>query len=131
MRLDANEVASYGSEMLRQILNNYFGQLIDLIECGGGDVIRVAGDAVIAQFIHFREYSSAEMLKEDGTIAWNPLVSKALKTATACLNDLNDMEVMGVKLQLHIACGIGDIQTFIIGGVNNNWQYVVNIIFTQ
>jgi hypothetical protein len=42
----------------------------------------------------------------------------------ACMNDLNDIDVCGVRLQLHIACGVGRIPTFLVGGADGNWQYV-------
>src|ERR671922_1005103 len=37
-----------GVETLARILNEYFGQLIDIIHDYGGDVVKFAGDAVIA-----------------------------------------------------------------------------------
>src|SRR5512142_3257271 len=37
-----------GVEILARILNEYFGQLIDIIHDYGGDVVKFAGDAVIA-----------------------------------------------------------------------------------
>ena len=37
-----------GVEALARILNEYFGQLIDIIHDYGGDVVKFAGDAVIA-----------------------------------------------------------------------------------
>src|ERR1044071_3180346 len=37
-----------GVETLVRILNEYFGQLIDIIHAYGGDVVKFAGDAVIA-----------------------------------------------------------------------------------
>src|SRR6266498_6067626 len=37
-----------GVETLARILNEYFGQLIDIIHDFGGDVVKFAGDAVIA-----------------------------------------------------------------------------------
>src|SRR6185295_5845330 len=37
-----------GVETLARILNEYFGRLIDIIHDYGGDVVKFAGDAVIA-----------------------------------------------------------------------------------
>src|SRR5688572_4143499 len=37
-----------GIETLARILNQYFGQLIDIIHEYGGDVVKFAGDALIA-----------------------------------------------------------------------------------
>ena len=40
---NSQELAGYGAEALRDILNSYFGSLMDIIEKHGGDVLRVAG----------------------------------------------------------------------------------------
>jgi class 3 adenylate cyclase len=37
-----------GVEELTQVLNAYFGQLIDLITAHGGDVVKFSGDALLA-----------------------------------------------------------------------------------
>ncbi|HXV98365.1 MAG TPA: adenylate/guanylate cyclase domain-containing protein, partial [Anaerolineae bacterium] len=37
-----------GTEELTQHLNTYFGQLIELITTHGGDIVKFAGDALIA-----------------------------------------------------------------------------------
>ena len=42
------ETGPTGVETLARILNEYFGQLIDIIHDYGGDVVKFAGDAVIA-----------------------------------------------------------------------------------
>src|SRR5574339_1111669 len=42
------EKGPLGVESLARILNEYFGQLIDIIHDYGGDVVKFAGDAVIA-----------------------------------------------------------------------------------
>ena len=127
MRYDKHEMASYGSEVMRRILNNYFGKIIDVIETGQGDVIRVAGDAIIASFVPFddRRQCTSSTLKYNSQSDNEAMVTNALKTAVACMSDFNGIDVMGVKLHLHIAIGVGRIMTFIVGGVNDNWQHVV------
>jgi class 3 adenylate cyclase len=42
------ETGPAGVEAIANILNQYFGQLIDIIHNYGGDVVKFAGDAVIA-----------------------------------------------------------------------------------
>src|SRR5574339_1132243 len=42
------EKGPLGVESLARILNEYFGQLIDIVYEYGGDVVKFAGDAVIA-----------------------------------------------------------------------------------
>src|SRR5690242_1825154 len=38
----------YGVEDLSRVLNTYFGQLIELIHSHGGDVVKFAGDSLLA-----------------------------------------------------------------------------------
>ena len=75
LRLSKNEQASFGCEKMRRILNEYFGALIDLIEAGGGDVIRVAGDAIIAQFV----------APPNKNVEMGELCTKAIEASTACI----------------------------------------------
>src|SRR5688572_13965978 len=37
-----------GAEELTRLLNDYFGQLIDLVDAHGGEVVKFAGDALLA-----------------------------------------------------------------------------------
>src|SRR5436305_15322033 len=39
---------SAGAEQLTRLLNTYFGQLIDVVTAHGGDVVKFAGDALLA-----------------------------------------------------------------------------------
>src|SRR6185436_9427119 len=56
-----------GAEELSRLLNAYFGQLIDLITAHGGDVVKFAGDAMLAIWPAFetdkeRPFSGALLL---------------------------------------------------------------------
>ena len=49
-----------GVEALTRILNEYFGQLIDIIHEFGGDVVKFAGDAVIAALAEGPRHPAAD-----------------------------------------------------------------------
>lgn len=45
-----HEIQRKGTEKLRGILNHYFGRLIDIVLQSDGDVLRLAGDALLVSF---------------------------------------------------------------------------------
>ncbi|CAM9444854.1 unnamed protein product, partial [Phaeothamnion confervicola] len=45
-----HELAGFGAEGVREVLNHYFNQLISKVDRHGGDVLRIAGDAIIVMF---------------------------------------------------------------------------------
>ena len=51
-RLSQVKPAGAGIEELSQVLNSYFGAMIDLIHAYGGDVIKFAGDALLVVFMN-------------------------------------------------------------------------------
>ncbi|MEG4578097.1 tetratricopeptide repeat protein [Microcoleus sp. MON1_C5] len=101
-----------GAEELTKHLNAYFGQLIELISDRGGDIIKFAGDAMLA--------------------IW-PATDESLATATyraaecslAILEKLSHYVAGDVRLTLHIGIAAGDLMSLHVGGVNEFWQYLV------
>jgi class 3 adenylate cyclase len=101
-----------GAEELTKHLNAYFGQLIELISDRGGDIIKFAGDAMLA--------------------IW-PAADESLTTATyraaecslAILEKLSHYVAGDVNLTLHIGIAAGDLIGLHVGGVNGCWQYLV------
>ncbi|MEI7556465.1 adenylate/guanylate cyclase domain-containing protein [Candidatus Chlorohelix sp.] len=97
-----------GAETLSALLNNYFGQLIECVLLHGGDVVKFAGDGVLA--------------------VWNVSNTKdtletAVLRATQCaieiqerLNDYAPSEV--ARLFIRIGIGAGELFTIHLGGVN-------------
>lgn len=97
-----------GAEILSALLNNYFGQLIECVLLNGGDVVKFAGDGVLA--------------------VWNVRNTKdnletAILRATQCaieiqgrLNDYAPSEV--ARLFMQIGIGAGELFTIHLGGVN-------------
>src|ERR1041384_3262989 len=57
-----------GVEALARILNEYFGQLIDIIHKYGGDVVKFAGDAVIAVWPIISDLPSTDSNSSSSTL---------------------------------------------------------------
>ncbi|MEO0374508.1 MAG: adenylate/guanylate cyclase domain-containing protein [Cyanobacteria bacterium P01_A01_bin.17] len=102
-----------GLEDLTQILNTYFGDITDLILAHGGDVIKFAGDSLLA--------------------AWTVTESGSLETVThqaaecgliiqAYAQTYEPPE--NVDLTLRICVAAGEIMVAYVGGVLNRWDYI-------
>ncbi|MCA1850288.1 MAG: adenylate/guanylate cyclase domain-containing protein, partial [Acidobacteria bacterium] len=104
-----------GAEEMTHLLNTYFGQLVDLITSHGGDIVKFAGDAVLALW--------------PTTVAHEDLATLTRRVAqcgVAVQERLDDYEVAeGVRLSLKLAIGAGNISTIILGGVFDRWEPLV------
>lgn len=103
---------SAGVEELTTHLNAYFGQLIELILAHEGDIVKFAGDAMLAIW-------PAESFSLDQATYC------ASQCALAILNDLGEYQAADAELRLHIGIGAGELQEFYIGGMSGKWEYVV------
>lgn len=102
-----------GLEDLTHILNTYFGQITDLILAHGGDVLKFAGDSLLAIWV-------AEGLS----------LADAAHQAAACGLAVQDyaqtyIPPQGVDLSLKICLGVGEVTIAHIGGVLGRWEYSV------
>ena len=103
-----------GSEELSAALNAYFDRLIELIADRGGDVVKMAGDALIA--------------------LWPVLEGESLASATlrasrcglVAAETLQDYEVAeGVRLACKVGIGAGEVAAMFVGGVRGRWELLV------
>ncbi len=101
-----------GVEELTTHLNAYFGQLIELIIAHKGDIVKFAGDAMLAIW-------PTESMSLDSATYF------AAQCALAILNDLGKYQAANAELRLHIGIGAGELQEFYIGGLNGRWEYLV------
>lgn len=114
-----------GAEELTRLLNAYFGQLIDLVTAHGGDIVKFAGDALLALW----PTSETEDL---ATVA-----RRAAQCGLAIQATLHDYEVAGrgldvsgmaaeeVRLSLRVGIGAGEVFTVYIGGVFKRWEFLI------
>jgi class 3 adenylate cyclase len=102
-----------GAEELAQMLNGYFGQLIDLITDHGGEVIDFAGDALIALW-PARNKNLAE------------IAHCAAQCGLAIQTKLNNYEATdGVRLALKVSIGAGPVLTKQVGGLYDRWEFLL------
>ncbi len=97
-------------------LSNYVGSslnmMVERITGAGGDVIKFAGDAILAIF------------------PTGPKTDLAAATLIACQVALElltlELRAGGVKLSVHCGVGAGTIMGYHIGGLNNRWEYFIS-----
>lgn len=117
-----------GLEELTQVLNTYFGDITDLILAHGGDVIKFAGDSLLALWT----------VEASGSL--EAVTHQAAECGLIIQNYARAYEPPeNVDLTLRICMGVGEITVAHVGGVLNRWDYIVtgtplsqiNRLFTQ
>lgn len=103
-----------GVEELTRILNAYFGQIISVVRSHGGDVIKFAGDALLAFW----------PTNEDSDLS--VMARRATQCALALQRSLQDFSAPGgVKLSLKVSVSAGEVRSLQLGGMLNRWEFVV------
>ncbi len=109
-----------GAKELNQLLNDYFGQLIDLIYAHGGDIVKFAGDALLA--VWPARAGIFPNLEDDLGVATHRTVqcAWAIRQELGIYQPADDIE-----LSLKLAVGTGQISTLQLGGVYQRWEFLV------
>ena len=103
-----------GAEEMSHLLDAYFGQLIDLITAHGGDVVKFAGDALLAFWPATEEALPAQQTR------------RAAQCGFAVQATLNDYQVAdGIHLFLKVSIGAGEVLAAHIGGMDDRWEFLV------
>ena len=116
-----------GVEKLARILNDYFGQLIDLVYEYGGDVVKFGGDAIIVVW-PIPEVLSDQTQGEPGPVSkegWRKLTLRAAECAFKIRERLLNYQAEGSTLYLKFSLGTGQVWESHIGGVFNRWEFVL------
>lgn len=101
-----------GAEKLTQLLNAYFGQLVDVVLAHGGEVVKFAGDGLLAIW-----RADAEDLAT--------VTLRAAQCGVAVQMQFRDYETgEGERLELTISIGAGDVVAAHVGGVNGRWEFL-------
>lgn len=111
------EKGTAGVEKLARILNDYFGQLIDVVYEHGGDVVKFGGDAVIVVW-PIRSHSASEEVQRQQTV-------RAVECAFKVREQLLNYQAEGSTLSLKFSLGTGRVWESHIGGVFNRWEFVL------
>lgn len=102
-----------GAERISACLNDYLGRLVDLVYQHGGDVLKFAGDALIAVWP-----------------ATGDDLPRAASSASACAlraqEALKGYTVEGdLTLAMRISIGAGDISLMHVGGMLDRWETMI------
>ncbi|MBK9712906.1 MAG: AAA family ATPase [Kouleothrix sp.] len=102
-----------GLEELSRVLNDSLGQLVALITALGGDVVKFAGDALLAIWPATDEELQA-------------VAHRASQCALALQATLHDAHmVKGVRISIRIGVGAGEVVTAHVGGVYGRWEMLL------
>jgi class 3 adenylate cyclase len=105
-----------GAEKLSEILNDYFQSLIALISDRGGDIVKFAGDALMA--IWLDDNDEGEGL--------HTAVLRASQCALEIQRRLGKYESKeNLRLSLHICISAGQVTGMHVGGYRSKWHYVL------
>jgi predicted ATPase len=105
---------SEGVEALSDLLNAYFGQLIDIVLDHDGDIVEFTGDGIIALWpIPPGETLTTAVLQAStcGMVVQQQLAAFALEE--------------GVTLSLRISIGAGEVLIAHVGGILGRWELLV------
>jgi len=101
-----------GAEQLTGYLNRYFGELIQVVRARGGEVLKFAGDALLAQWPSTGDLGAA--------------TARAAAASLAIQSRLDDFEVeSGVRLSMRLSVGAGSLHAMHVGGVLGRWEFYV------
>lgn len=111
-----------GVETIANILNEYFGQLIDIVQQYGGDVVKFAGDAVIAVWQIISDDGTTNSISRADQWQWT---MRAAECALEIRERLSNYRVENENLYLKLAISTGSITTAHVGGVFNRWEFLL------
>lgn len=110
-----------GVEELTRYLNDYFNQIIKKIRENGGDIIKFAGDALLAFWSENHTYPNI------GNLTNRELACLyAAKCAIACNKEFLHIDKAGVHLSLKIAISYGNIHLAKLGGIFGRWEILIS-----
>ncbi len=111
-----------GVETLARILNEYFGRLIDIIHEYGGDVVKFAGDALIAIWPVASSSGTVDSVTEEEQ---RQMTLRASECALKIREEFLDYETEENDLYLKLALSTGHITQTHVGGVFNRWEFTL------
>jgi predicted ATPase/class 3 adenylate cyclase len=107
-----------GAEEITNLLNDYFGQMILLVEHEGGEVVQFSGDGLLVIF---------PARNETLALATRRAFQAAQKMQSLSSSNFADLKttVGRISLAMKIGIGAGEILVLTVGGVLGQWKYVV------
>lgn len=110
-----SQLRESGIEDLSRVLNDHFGQLITLVTAHGGDIIKFAGDALLAVW---------PVINQDEGLS--TLTQRAAQCGLAIQSALHNYQASdGTPITLRIGIGSGDIAIMHLGGAYQRWELLL------
>ncbi len=103
-----------GADELTAILNDYFGHLIQLVHDQGGDVVKFAGDALLALWAVNDLWSTLEIA-----------TAQAAQCGLAIQKKLAGYRVGEIALNLRIHLVAGEFRVMELGGEDGCWEFLL------
>ncbi len=117
LKSQCNDVqARYGTERLRDVVGEFFKSIMPIIIGGGGDIIRLAGDALIVMF----PIADPERMNIISEVA-----VKAAIVAVESINLLSGRSFLGRAVHMRVVLDMGVVTAAIVGSQDYGWQYIV------
>ncbi|HEX4412473.1 MAG TPA: adenylate/guanylate cyclase domain-containing protein, partial [Lacipirellulaceae bacterium] len=115
------EHGAIGAEQLTDLLNTYFGRVIETITAQGGDIVRFAGDAILAVWT------------ADDCNNIRVATCRAAQCGLALQQELRGYRTAaGTELALKIGIGAGDFTCMHLGGQFERWEVLITgVAFVQ
>lgn len=115
------EHGAIGAEQLTDLLNTYFGRVIETITAQGGDIVRFAGDAILAVWA------------ADNSCDIRVATCRAAQCGLALQQELRGYRTAaGTELALKIGIGAGDFTCMHLGGQFERWEVLITgVAFVQ
>lgn len=101
-----------GLDKLVTIINMYYAQLVNSIYAYGGDIIKIAGDALFCTFLAV------------GTGSEETMMRRALVQSCRCALIL--IEIKTADLSLHCGISSGELCMGVLGGVDDYWEFLIS-----
>lgn len=110
-----SQLRETGIEEISRILNDHFGQLIIMVTAHGGDIIKFAGDALLAIW---------PVINQDEELS--TLTQRAAQCSLAIQSALHNYQTSdGTLISLRIGIGVGDISIMHLGGAFQRWELLL------
>ncbi|HEY1011687.1 MAG TPA: adenylate/guanylate cyclase domain-containing protein, partial [Herpetosiphonaceae bacterium] len=107
-----------GAEDLSRLLNAYFGELIALVVEHGGDIVKFAGDALLALWTAGDPLTGVGLTMREAAL-------RAAHCGLAIQGRLHNYQIDGISLALRIGVAAGPVKSMHVGGVYGRWEVLL------
>jgi class 3 adenylate cyclase len=108
-----------GTEELTQILDLYFGHLVQVVTSHGGDVVKFAGDGLLALWYGDEDLSLLTQRAVQCGLAVQMMMAPDVWGSSF------DSVSVAAPLKMRVGIGAGDVTTMHVGGVFGRWELLV------